>query len=206
MKKSVKGLFAASVIAAAIAAPAQAEVSMNIGATSNYIWRGVTQTSDASAVSGGVDYSHDAGIYVGTWASNITGGYELDLYAGYAGEMSGIGYDVGYISYGYPNDTTLDFSEVYLGVSYDMFSAMVSYDSDNSNMYAEVGAEFALPEDLTLGLHAGSYNFDIGTDYTDYSVSLSKGDVSFTISDTSENLAWGMTDNYRVVASWGQSF
>ncbi|MBK5970053.1 MULTISPECIES: TorF family putative porin [Thiorhodovibrio] len=45
--------------------------SANIGAVSNYMWRGVTQTSDGAAVQGGVDAAHESGFYAGTWASNI---------------------------------------------------------------------------------------------------------------------------------------
>ena len=45
--------------------------SANIGAVSNYIWRGVTQTGDGAAIQGGLDVSHESGFYVGTWASNI---------------------------------------------------------------------------------------------------------------------------------------
>jgi len=45
--------------------------SANIGAVSNYIWRGVTQTGDQAAIQGGVDVSHESGFYAGTWISNI---------------------------------------------------------------------------------------------------------------------------------------
>jgi uncharacterized protein (TIGR02001 family) len=45
--------------------------SANIGAVSNYIWRGVTQTQDGAAVQGGLDVAHESGFYAGTWASNI---------------------------------------------------------------------------------------------------------------------------------------
>ncbi|MBK1631971.1 hypothetical protein CKO31_14750 [Thiohalocapsa halophila] len=45
--------------------------SANIGAVSNYIWRGVTQTGDQAAIQGGLDVAHESGFYAGTWASNI---------------------------------------------------------------------------------------------------------------------------------------
>ncbi len=45
--------------------------SANIGAVSNYIWRGASQTSDGPAVQGGIDVEHESGFYAGTWASNI---------------------------------------------------------------------------------------------------------------------------------------
>jgi uncharacterized protein (TIGR02001 family) len=56
-------------------APASAQspwsFSANIGAVSNYIWRGVTQTGDQAAVQGGLDVAHESGFYAGTWASNV---------------------------------------------------------------------------------------------------------------------------------------
>lgn len=58
-----------------ISAPAVAQgpwsFSANIGAVSNYVWRGVTQTGDQAAVQGGLDVAHESGFYAGTWASNI---------------------------------------------------------------------------------------------------------------------------------------
>jgi uncharacterized protein (TIGR02001 family) len=58
-----------------VSAPAVAQdpwsFSANIGAVSNYIWRGVTQTGDQAAVQGGLDVAHESGFYAGTWASNI---------------------------------------------------------------------------------------------------------------------------------------
>ena len=45
--------------------------SANIGAVSNYMWRGVTQTQDGPAVQGGLDYAHASGFYAGLWASNV---------------------------------------------------------------------------------------------------------------------------------------
>jgi hypothetical protein len=45
--------------------------SANIGAVSNYMWRGVSQTQDGPAIQGGLDYAHASGFYLGTWASNV---------------------------------------------------------------------------------------------------------------------------------------
>ncbi len=209
MKKFTKSALTVSVLAASVlgSTAAVAEVSMNIGATSNYLWRGWTQSGDEAAISGGLDFADESGIYAGTWTSSLGGGeYELDLYVGYATEFSsGVGIDVGYVNYRYPN-ADVDFSEVYLGGSYQMFSAKVSYDSDNEDMYIEAGLDFELSEDIGLGLHVGSYDFDVAEDYTDYSVTVSKGDVALTYSDMSENLIYNGTDNARVAVSWGTSF
>ena len=46
------------------------EMSANIAITSNYVWRGMTQTSNSPALQGGIDLGYK-GIYVGTWGSNV---------------------------------------------------------------------------------------------------------------------------------------
>ena len=83
MKKSLYQAIALST-GLLLSGSALAEVTGNIGATSNYLWRGTTQTNDAAAVQGGIDYAHDSGFYAGTWVSNVDFGdetsYELDLY------------------------------------------------------------------------------------------------------------------------------
>ena len=86
---------AAAVAAVLTSGAASAEITANAGFFSNYIWRGVTQTSDQAAGQGGIDWGHDSGLYVGTWVSNVDfsglgDGYEMDVYAGFAGEAGGI--------------------------------------------------------------------------------------------------------------------
>ncbi|MEW8587031.1 MAG: TorF family putative porin, partial [Candidatus Thiodiazotropha sp.] len=44
---------------------AAAEISANIGVTSNYIWRGLTQTGNSTALSGGFDWADELGVYAG---------------------------------------------------------------------------------------------------------------------------------------------
>ena len=82
------------------------DISSNFTLSSNYIWRGMTQTMDSPGYSGGFDYSSESGFYAGTWGSNVSfggAGLELDTYFGYSGEVEGgFGYDIGYINYGYP--------------------------------------------------------------------------------------------------------
>ncbi|MEM6544911.1 MAG: TorF family putative porin, partial [Pseudomonadota bacterium] len=77
----------AAVTSAAISAPTFAgDLTANASVTNNYIWRGLTQTENESAVQGGIDYAADSGFYVGTWVSNVNYGagdvysYEHDIY------------------------------------------------------------------------------------------------------------------------------
>jgi uncharacterized protein (TIGR02001 family) len=90
---AVLALPAAPVLAQAPAAKPDYSLSANLGITSNYIFRGITQTGGKPAVQGGFDFAHDSGFYAGTWLSNISwledfGAYnhsslEWDFYGGF---------------------------------------------------------------------------------------------------------------------------
>ena len=187
---SVKTTLITSVASAAVlfSSLASAELTGNFGATSDYLWRGVTQTNHQSAISGGGDYSHSSGVYAGTWVSNVTDDTEIDIYAGFSGEASGLSYDLGYIKYHYPN-VYEDFDEVYLGLGYSMFGLNYALDSENKNSYMSVTVD-AEVSGLALNLTAGQYSFDVSdNDYVHYGVSATKSidggwDATFAVSTT----------------------
>lgn len=55
------------------AAPASPHtVTGNLSITSQYVFRGLSQTNGDPAVQGGFDYAHASGFYAGTWLSNIS--------------------------------------------------------------------------------------------------------------------------------------
>ncbi len=186
-----------------------AQLSTNLTATSNYIWRGVTQTNDAAAIQGGADYTISKRFYAGAWTSNIAGDTELDIYGGYTNKFGAFDFDAGIVTYQYLGDSgTDDFTEVYAGAVYKNYSAKVSVDINETNIYLEGAADFELPDKYVLTAHVGIYSFDQAgrTDYNDYSVTISKSELSFSLSDTSENLAQGQSDNIRVNISWNKTF
>jgi len=206
--------------AAALTTPmvAQAELSANAAATSNYIWRGVTQSNDQAAVSGGVDFAN-SGFYAGVWASNLSGSeYELDLYGGYSGEVSGFGYDVGIITYQYPVSSAGDFEELYFNGSYKMFSFGLAYTVgedastggfNKGDLYIHAGAEFEIKKDVTLGVTIGNYDFDDdinAEDYTHFQLALSKGDFSLSLDKNDLTDSGSGEDNLRVAVTWSSSF
>ncbi|WP_105189445.1 TorF family putative porin [Pseudoalteromonas sp. T1lg48] len=184
----------------------QAEVTANVAASSNYYWRGITQSDDGAAVSGGIDYASDTGFYAGTWLSNIDFGdaastsYEMDLYAGFAGSVDDIGYDVGYIYYAYPDaEGDIGFGEIYGSVSWQWFSAGASYlvnaegdaTDEEDMLYLELNASFTILKDTELALHFGHSSGDTveewyGEDdsYIDYGVSISKSGFTFGLLQT----------------------
>jgi len=182
-----------------------AEVSANVAATSNYLWRGQEQTGGDAAISGGIDYADESGFYAGTWVSNASWAdemtYELDFYAGFGGDISeGVSYDVGYIYYAYPDAASsadADFSEIYGSISVEGFTfgasvlATSAASGDGTDfgdsLYLTADYGFAVGSNGTeMALHIGNYSGDfIGDeDIIDYGVSVSKDGFTFGVSDT----------------------
>ena len=109
MKKLLLALFVLAGIASA-----HAQVSGNLGLTNDYRFRGISQSQNAPAVQGGIDYNHKSGFYIGNWNSSVSSsvytngsGVESDVYAGYKKEIvKGVTLDVGSYNYFYPRATT----------------------------------------------------------------------------------------------------
>jgi len=173
-------------------------LSANVAMTSNYLWRGLEQTNGAAAVSGGIDYAADSGFYIGTWASNADWAdgmtYELDFYGGFGGNISEtISYDLGFIYYAYPDETSgdADFSEIYASVSFDALTIGVAVLTDGEGgdagdtIYASADYAFSLANEAEVALHIGSYSGDwLAEDSVDYGISLSKSGFTFGASAT----------------------
>ncbi len=176
--------------AAPAAAPAAAawSQSANIALTSNYIWRGVSQNSDAVALQGGFDVAHTSGLSAGVWASSVTAAnaLEVDLYANYGFKVAGIDASVGYIAYTYQGDSSLDFSEVNVSATYAGVTAKISKEITNAaaaagtgftdfGYYYELGYTYSVPavKGLDVGLHYGWADKTASSNKAeDYSVSF----------------------------------
>jgi len=200
MKKSiVLATAVASVLTSGIAA---ADLTANAGAFSNYIFRGTTYSADNAVVQGGIDWSADSGVYVGTWVSTLGNGpligNEIDLYAGYAGDAGGLGYDVGVLTYQYTSTPQANYTEAYIsgtmniitvGLNYTVDAGSANKDAafDTGDIYIFGSADFAAgPFDTSI--YAGSYQFtndgkynngDIS--YNHFGASLSKDSFTFAI-------------------------
>jgi uncharacterized protein (TIGR02001 family) len=120
-----KKIFATSALltTAAIPAVTLADGSANAGWVSEYIFRGVFQ-EDSSAYAG-LDYSTDAGFYLGTWGADVGTGLETDLYFGFAGGDS-FTWKVGYTGYFYTDDFDDTYQEVNLGIGASIFALDVA--------------------------------------------------------------------------------
>ncbi len=184
------------------------EFSANVALTSEYAFRGISQSDEGPAVQGGIDWSHESGFYAGVWASSVEftdASIETDIYGGYAGELAnGLTYDIGAIYYLYPgadNRYDYDFVEAAFALGYDFdvaaLSASVNYSPDyfaNSGhafytaAYLDVPLSF-LPFDTTLSANIGHQTiedearFGITEDsYIDYGIGLTANVEGFDVS------------------------
>ena len=157
---------AASAAAVAFAGSASATdfaggtISYNVEATSDYVFRGLSQSSSkysTPAIQGGIDYSHGL-FYVGTWASNVdfdgAKDYELDLYAGIKPTYQDFSFDFGVVTYQY-GTKGLNQSEVKALVSHPLYKGTIGaafYDNVSyaESGYYEVNASYPLTSKLSV--------------------------------------------------------
>ncbi|MDR7135665.1 uncharacterized protein (TIGR02001 family) [Lysobacter niastensis] len=203
---------------------ARAGVSGSVALTSDYIFRGVSQTNQEPALQAGLEYAADSGFYVGTWGSNInwlsdlsttqapiSSSLELDAYAGYRGKFGdSVGFDVGALYYWYPGDfpsgfNSADTAELYFGISAGVFSVKYSYaltdlfgyaDSDGSG-YLDAAVNWEFVPTWTLNVHGGKQWIENNGafEYTDWKLGVTKSfDGGFAVA-----LAYTDTDTERAL-------
>lgn len=166
-----------SVSAHATDAPPSA-LSFNAALTSDYVFRGISQSQHDPALSVGADYALASGLYLGTWLSTQkwveTGPYkggsdiELDLYGGYKFTVGEIGIDLGMIRYLYNGKRreaalglpTPDTTEAYLGLSRGAFS--LKYSHTLSNYFVGWGGSGSAPSTKGSGYLEANYTHDLG--------------------------------------------
>jgi uncharacterized protein (TIGR02001 family) len=81
-------------------------LSANVGLTTDYVFRGISQTAETAAIQGGFDATCGL-LYAGVWASSLDFGgdasVEIDWYAGIKPKTGPVTWDLGVIYYSYPN-------------------------------------------------------------------------------------------------------
>jgi uncharacterized protein (TIGR02001 family) len=209
MKLSFKLTLSAILTAAVLgSSAAYAGASANVGLTSNYMWRGVTQTNDQIGFSAGLDYDFGNGLSVGTWAGSLASGTEVDLYGAYGGKAGPMDYSVGFIHYAYPVANDLDFTEVnaslgYGPVTFSLASTVAADDSTaEGDLYYSLGLSQEVTPGITVGALVGQITDDSNSagDYTHGQISLGKGDFTAAIDDVSGS------SSPVVSLSWSHAF
>ena len=195
------GLLANTAAHSQSAAPApDFTLAYNIGGTTDYRFRGISQSSFKPAVQGGIDFSHKSGAYAGVWASNVNwikdyigatdGSLEVDFFGGYKGELAkDLGFDLGVIAYVYPSNnapTNANTNEIYAALTYGPVTAKYSRSLGNfvanpnsaASQYLEVAASFDVGNGFSITPHLGRQTIPNQTasagDYTDYALTVNK--------------------------------
>lgn len=175
-------LLAASALAAAATAlpagMAQAQdVSFNIGATSDYVFRGYSQSDEGPAVFGGADATYGS-FYAGVWASTVDFGdgtdAEIDVYGGWRPSYGAVSFDFGFIYYGYvgaPSGVDYDVLEFKAAASVPVGQATLGaaayWTPDAADvtgaddaLYIEINAALPVTDSLTISGALGQQSFN----------------------------------------------
>jgi uncharacterized protein (TIGR02001 family) len=195
--------------------------SGSVSLTSDYRFRGVSQTDRNEALQGELQYTGSNGLYAGVWASNVeipgAVGSEVDLYAGYDYALTSdttIGAE--FIWYYYPNatDDELQYYEVIGKIAHQMgginTSLEVAFGPDVAGQTTLaftggidaklIDSVYLFSDGISASGHFGHQMFDeVGVDYNFYDVGVTASvgafalDVRYTGSDLNK-LECGGTD------------
>ncbi len=195
------------------------EISADVALTSDYVFRGTSQSQEEAALQAGLNFDHESGFYTGIWGSSVDftpdstlpadedgANVEIDAFIGYgfdiATDWTG---DVQLVRYIYPGTEAgidYDYNELIGAVSYkELITATVGWSNDvfatrEDGLYLGLNGSYELPWwGLSLTGELGTYDIDKlddGSDfnYVHYGVGVSKGFGLFTTS-----LNWANTDD-----------
>jgi uncharacterized protein (TIGR02001 family) len=207
---------AAATVALTGAAMAQElKLSYNVGVTSDYVFRGVSQTMEDPAIQGGVDATYGIG-YAGVWASNVDFGTddpsaEIDLYGGIRPTVGDTSLDFGVLYYGYRKDKGAPGSVSYFelkaaasrAVGPATLGAAVYYSPEytgdgGSATYFEGNAAVPIAPKFTLSGALGRQQIKNYKDYTTWNVG-----VAYALTDhLSADLRYHDTDGHEIFKTY----
>jgi len=195
-------------------------LSYNIGAVTEYRYRGISQSGRDPALQFGADYAHKSGFYVGTWGSTISwikdssipgvanakGPLELDIYGGYKGAINDtFSFDVGGLQYWYPGNTYKNITgqnantfELYGAVTASVLTLKYSHSTTNlfgtpnskGSGYLDLSATFDLGNGLSLVPHVGVQKIKNFDTYRDWSLTLAKDFNGLVVSGALVGTDW----------------
>lgn len=142
--------------------------------TSDYVWRGTTQTQGDAAVQAGFKLAGESGMYGAVWGSNVEfapqthASSELDFTVGWAGDIArDWALDVNVLHYRYPSTTVdLDWTELNGTLTYageywlSLGWSPQALGSDEAGVYSQLGARFPISDTFRLEAVVGHYWLD----------------------------------------------
>lgn len=185
-----KTLALATAIGALSASPALAQddgptFEFNIGAATDYVFRGVSNTDENPQVFGGADATMGL-FYAGVWVSNVDyddgTDAEVDIYAGIAPTLGAVSFDFGALYYAYvdaPSGADYNYLELSATASIPLGSATLgtglyyvpnSYGGVDTSMYYEINGAYSVTDKLSFSAALGRQTFDGPGDYTTWNV------------------------------------
>ena len=172
------------------------DFSYNIGVTSNYIWRGVSQTNDQAALQGGIDYKHGT-FYAGTWLSNVDfagtnnthANTEWDLYAGIAPQAGNWSFNFGAYYYTYPSADGVTFGELQADVSHTMGKGSIGINTFTpidslERPYYEINMSYPVTDKLSLSGAMGVCEGDAANQKESHCNGVARGYTTFNAGTT----------------------
>ncbi len=211
--RTLKLALAAAVGSLALAGAAQAQddgpaFAFNLGANTDYVFRGFSQTGEDPSVFGGVDATLGK-AYAGIWVSNVDFGngtdLEYDLYAGFKPTLGAVTLDLGVIYYGYvdsPSGSNQDYVEVKAAASVPAGPATLGvatyyspqfFGKTGDAFYYEANAAVAIPETkFSVSGALGRQEIQKALDYTTWNVGVGfalTDNVSFDVRYFDTNLS-----------------
>ncbi len=177
---------------------ASSPFSATFAVTTDYVFRGVSQTDNEPAFQAGASYSAPFGLYAGVWASNVDFGeggpdFEVDYFVGWNKDLSDTwNLDLGVNRYTYEGasdgDGDIDYNEYIAKVTWSgpvTVGGILAYADDYSNtgaeeIYAGLSASYDIGDSgFSLGASTGYTSIDAGSDgradFYDGSLTVSKG-------------------------------
>lgn len=161
--------------ALSLGAPAcAADLTGSAALTTDYVWRGSTQTQGDPAVQAGFRLAGASGFYGSAWGSNVEfapethASSEFDFAVGWSGQLSDDwAVDVNVLRYHYPSTAVdLDWTELNGTLAYaGSYWLSLGYSpealgSDDRGLYAQVGAKFPIRDRFRIEAAVGRYFLD----------------------------------------------
>lgn len=197
-------------------------ISATVLATTDYMWRGVSQSNNDPSLFAIVNVS-SGGFYLGaeTEYVNFAGvEQEYDIWGGYVFDLGGAKLDLGFVRYGYidaPID--IDTYDIKAGLSGNVGRAGLGlttyytpdyFGSDNSAIYTEISASHPLTDKLSASGAVGHQQISNAADYTTWNAGVSYAvapgaSVNLRYHDT-DTSAFGRLGDSRLVGSFSMTF